>query len=407
MSVSRSRARRPALESLDGRVLLSGLSPQQVSHAYGLDAIRFNVNGQSVKGNGSGQTIAIVDAFHDPYLASDLHRFDQAYGLADPTLTVVNQAGRWTDDGWAGEEALDVELAHAIAPGANIVVVEAWSDSIDDLMAAVDTARRMPGVSTVSMSWGGPEFRGQTSYDTYFTTPTGHNGVTFLSASGDEGSWGGAEWPSSSARVLSVGGTSLRINTAGNYLSESVWSGTSGGYSRFVSEPSFQRALQVSGRRSTPDVAFNANPNTGVSVYSTDPSTGWGSWYTVGGTSLGAPAWAAIVAIADQGRALAGKGTLDGATQTLPALYASPSGAFHKVGGVTTTGLGTPNGAAVVNDLVSTFGPLTRQAVRPSTVSKSSLKPVVTAKETSVPLVLTPWTPETMAIRWDRKGRAV
>jgi hypothetical protein len=118
-----------------------------------------------------------------------------------------------------------------------------------------------------------------------------------------------------------------------------------------VTEPAYQRSLQSTSRRSTPDVAFDADPNTGVAVYTTTPSTGRGSWYQVGGTSLGALAWAAIIAIADQGRAATGLGSLDGATQTLPALYRLPSSDFHKPGGVTATGLGTPNGAALVNGL--------------------------------------------------------
>ncbi len=412
MTAASRRARRPSVESLDGRVLLSGLTPQQVTHAYGLDAIRFNLNGQSIVGDGTGQTIAIVDAFHDPYLLSDLRRFDQLYGLPDPTVTIVNQAGAATDDGWAGEEALDVEWAHAIAPGAKIVVVEARSDSVNDLLAAVDTARRMPGVSTVSMSWGASEFRGQLGYDGYFSTTAGHNGVTFVAASGDEGRWGGAEWPASSARVLAVGGTSLRVNSAGTYLGETVWSGTSGGYSRLVSEPTFQRSLQTSGRRSTPDVAFDADPYTGVSVYSTDPSSGRGSWYAVGGTSLGAPAWAAIVAIADQGRALSGKGTLDGATQTLPILYSLPASDFHKVGNVTTTGLGTPNGASIINHLVASVGPAsTRQVVSRSTIHRAAstvqTAAVATVNDTQTK-DLTPWVPDLSSSTWGwgRKGRA-
>jgi hypothetical protein len=131
--------------------------------------------------------------------------------------------------------------------------------------------------------------------------------------------------------VLAVGGTTLSVDALGDYLGELAWSDSGGGSSPFEPEPGYQAAAQSSGHRSTPDVAFLGDPNTGVAVYETPPRGGTGSWITVGGTSLGTPAWAAIVAIVDQGRALAGKGSLDGPTQTLPALYSLPSADFHSV----------------------------------------------------------------------------
>jgi hypothetical protein len=329
------------------------LTPALLTHAYGLDAITFNANGQVIKGTGSGETIALVDAFHDPFISADLQTFDQAYGLPNPSFNQVDLAGARINSGWAQEEDLDVEWAHAIAPGANIIVVEARSDSTRDLLAAVDVARNQPGVVAVSMSWGGGETANEQSYNNHFVTPAGHTGVTFITASGDNGPAGGAEWPGVSARVLSVGGTTLQVDSGGNYQNESAWYGSSGGNSQYVSEPAFQLSAQSSGRRTTPDVAFDADPNTGVAVYNTDPAIGIASWVQVGGTSLGAPAWAAIIAIADQERAANGKGSLDGATQTLPTLYSLPSSDFHQVGSLTTTGRGTPNGAALVNDLAA------------------------------------------------------
>ncbi len=116
--------------------------------------------GTTVKGDGTGETIALIEMYHDPNLASDLHTFDQQYGLPDPTLDVINQAGNQTDNGWALEESLDVEWAHAIAPGANILVVEAapgrtmTRKQLQNLMTAVNTASTTPGVAVVSMSWG-------------------------------------------------------------------------------------------------------------------------------------------------------------------------------------------------------------------------------------------------------------
>ncbi len=112
------RSLRPHLEPLDDRCLLSGYTPAQLTHAYGLDAIAFRTSaGAIVPGDGSGETIALIEADHDPSLASDLHVFDQANGLPDPQLAIEDQAGARTNATWASEETLDVEWAHAIAPG--------------------------------------------------------------------------------------------------------------------------------------------------------------------------------------------------------------------------------------------------------------------------------------------------
>jgi hypothetical protein len=413
---------RPHLDQLDDRCLLSGyspvsptgLTPAQITTAYGLNAITLtSSSGSTVTGNGSGETIALIEAYHDPNLASDLNTFDQAYNLPTANLTVVDQAGSQTNSGWAGEEALDVEWAHAIAPGANILVVEAKSQNLQDLLNAVNTARNTAGVNVVSMSWGFPEMPNESSYDSYFTTPAGHVGITFIAASGDSGA---VEYPSASPNVLSVGGTTLTLSSTGGYQSESAWYASGGGYSQYEAEPSYQASVQTTGMRSVPDVAFDGDPNTGVEEYETDPGARSGSWQVVGGTSVGAPSWAGIIAIVDQGRALAGKGSLDGPTQTLPTLYAAPSTDFHTVaassssfpegggnfgfggfggfdpfggfGGFdesssfgwslfgfgstssgsssgatanTSTGLGTPNGQSLINDLVTstTTTPLT------------------------------------------------
>jgi subtilase family serine protease len=328
---------RPLLDQLDDRCLLSGYSPApstgytpaQLTSAYGLNAIAFtSSSGSTVKGDGSGETIALIEAYHDPNLASDLKTFDQAYNLPTANLMVVNQAGSQTDSGWTGEESLDVEWTHAMAPGANILVVEAKSQNLQDLLNAVNTARNTAGVSVVSMSWGFSEMSNEASYDSYFTTPAGHVSITFIAASGDSGT---VEYPSASPNVLSVGGTTLTLSSSGTYQSESAWYDSGGGYSRYEAEPSYQASVQTTGLRSTPDVAFDADPNTGVQSYETDSGSKQGSWQVVGGTSVGAPSWAALIAIVDQGRALVGKGSLDGATQTLPSLYAAPSTDLHAI----------------------------------------------------------------------------
>ncbi len=350
------RRLRPAVDRLDDRCLPSGLTPAVLEHAYGLDSVSFNTPGGAVKGDGTGQTIALIEAFHDPTLASDLQVFDQTYNLPAPPLDVVNLGGQQSNPSWGVEESLDVEWAHAIAPGATLVVVEANSQSLQSLLAAVNVARNIPAVDVISMSLGFPEATYHAS--AALTTPPGHIGITFVGASGDSGMAAGSEWPAVSPDVLAVGGTSLYVNGAGGYVSEVAWSGSGGGQSHTVAEPSYQRTFQSTGRRGTPDVAFDGDPNTGVEVYQTSPYTGLGSWQIVGGTSLGTPAWAAIIAIADQGRALQGKGSLNGATQTLPTLYVLPPSDFHSVatnhpGRAGATGLGSPNGGPLIADLVA------------------------------------------------------
>jgi subtilase family serine protease len=344
----------------------AGFSPQQISQAYGFNQIYFD-NG-AIKGDGSGQTIAIVDAYNQPDIASDLQIFDATYGLpAPPSFSVVNENGGSSlpasDQGWGLEISLDVEWAHAMAPGAKIVLVEVNSSSYADLMAGVNYARNLPGVSVVSMSWGSSEFYGESSYDSYFTTPAGHQGITFVASSGDAGSAGAPEYPSVSPNVLAVGGTQLTTDSAGDYVSEVGWSGSGGGVSTLESQPSYQQGVvtRSSAYRAVPDVAYNGSPNSPFAVYDT---SSYGGWIEVYGTSAGAPQWAALVAIADQGRALEGQGSLDGGSQTLPAIYQLPQSDFHDItsgsnGGYSAgpgydlvTGRGSPLANLVVAGLV-------------------------------------------------------
>ena len=347
----------------------TGYSPAQLRQAYGFDKITFN-NG-TVTGDGSGTTIAIVDAYDDPNIAADLHQFDVKFGLTDPTLNKVNETGGAKlptgDTGWSEEISLDVEWAHAMAPKANILLVEAASNSMSDLMTAVNYAAGAAGVVAVSMSWGGGEFPGENSYDGYFTTPANHGGVTFIASSGDSGAPVG--YPAISPNVLSVGGTSLHLNSQGGFSSESGWSGSGGGISGYESQPSYQKGVvtQSTTYRTNPDVAYDADPNTGFSVYDSYGAKTGTPWIQLGGTSAGAPQWAALIAIADQGRALAGKTALNGPTQTLPALYALSASDFHDATSGTSaghprysaaagydlvTGRGSPVANSIVSDLV-------------------------------------------------------
>ena len=215
-------------------------TPHQIRMAYGLEDASGNplVKLGGIVGDGTGQTIAIIDAYDDPALVSstspnfntsDLHIFDAQYGLPDPpNFLKLNQRGgtRYpsANAGWATEEALDVEWAHVLAPGANIVLFEANSNYDTDLFATVAEASvwaggaGVPPVSVVTHELGSTAKRIQseeTTYDSYFTTPSGHIGITFLASTGDSGAPG--EYPAFSPNVVAVGGTSLYLNTDNSY----------------------------------------------------------------------------------------------------------------------------------------------------------------------------------------------
>jgi hypothetical protein len=325
--------------------------------AYGVSQISFN----GTAGNGAGQTIAIVDAYNDPNIIADANSFSSKFGLQQfnvsggPALSVLNENGGTALPGnaspgtWDVEEALDVEWAHSIAPNANIILFEASSNSYSDLFTAVSTASDYAGVSAVSMSWGGGEFSSESGYDSYFLTPSGHQGVTFLASTGDNGTPAG--YPALSPNVVAVGGTSLGVDSSGDYLGESAWADGGGGISAYESQPSYQTG-HVNGTSSTnrtvPDVSMDADPNTGVYVLDSYD----GGYWQVGGTSLSAPMWAGLIAIANQGRALQGESSLNGLTQTLPTLYSLPSSDFHDI----TTGSNGTYSATAGYDLATGLG---------------------------------------------------
>ncbi len=342
LSLNRPTGLSPASSNSPG-----GLTPAQMRKAYGVDVTKFG----NIVADGSGQTIAIVDAFDDPNIASDLAAFDTAFGLqAPPAFTKLNQGGGATPpasaakfpaaDAWAVEISLDVEWAHVMAPNASIVLVEANSTSSLDLYAAVDTARRLPGVTTVSMSFAGDESSGNSTYDLHFTTPIGHVGVTFLAASGDWGSKSKSnanlttvEYPAASPNVVGVGGTHLNVDALGAYTSESAWSGSGGGTSLYAPQPAYQNGVvtQTATKRAVPDVSIDADPGSGVPVYDSYDFGSANPWATYGGTSLSSPMWAGIVALVDQGRVINGLQPLDGPSQTLPKLYSLPATDFHDI----------------------------------------------------------------------------
>jgi subtilase family serine protease len=269
----------------------TGLSPGTIKAAY-----NFGTSNTA----GAGKTIAIVDAYDAPNIESDLSVFSNQFGLpacttANGCFKKVNQSGGTNyprvDSGWALEIALDVEWAHAVAPGAKILLVEASSASFTNLLIAEDYAKTH-GAQYVSNSWGAPEFSSETSYDAHFS----QSGVTFFVSSGDNGT--PAEYPSSSHNVVSVGGTTLAIDGAN--ITETGWSGSGGGCSLYESPPSGQStgSVNCAGKRGTPDISLDADPNTGVSVYDSTSTGGQSGWFRVGGTSASSPMVAAASAVA-------------------------------------------------------------------------------------------------------------
>jgi hypothetical protein len=377
-----SRSVRFSLESLDDRCLLSTITPTEMTAAYGLNLL----DGKSTS-NGTGQTIAIIDFSYNSYVSGDLQTFDTAEKQQAANLTVVQRpqfqgdqalSGAALQDAWI-EEAMDVEWAHVIAPGASLLLIETYTNTNQDIIDAVNYARQQSNVSVVSMSFGESETASlDKPYDSDFTTPSKHIGMTFVAATGDYGSTNGGtsnviEWPAASPNVVAVGGTTLELNSNGSYLSETGWSvgsdswspssATGGGISKYETEPSYQMAAQQTGYRTTPDVSMDADPATGVSVVYHNSNNGT-QQTTVGngGTSLAAPMFAGLISIADEVRVENNLGTLDGPSQTLPYLYADPT-AFHDIttgtnGGYVAepgydevTGLGTPKGALPIAQL--------------------------------------------------------
>jgi subtilase family serine protease len=275
-----------------------GYGPSQLQSAYNLTSASAS--------DGSGRTIALVDAYNDPTAASDLAAYRSAAGLpAVPSFEQVNQNGATsplpatapTDDDWTLEESLDLDMASAICPECNIVLVEATNDSGDGLYIAENTAAGLAGY--VSNSWGGTESSTDTTYDSeYFD----HPGDVITASAGDSDY--GVIYPSTSPNVVSVGGTSLSTASNSRGWTESVWNdgggeGTGSGCSSYEPEPSWQTALDLpSGcsKRIANDTSADADPDTGLAVY--DTSNDNGGWNEVGGTSASSPMVAAMFALA-------------------------------------------------------------------------------------------------------------
>lgn len=272
----------------------AGLGPAQFRGAYSLPSAA-----------PVPQTIAIVDAYDHPNIASDLNTYSTQFGLplcnsANPCFRKVNQSGAASplpksNSGWALEIALDVEVAHAICPNCKILLVEANSNSLSDLAAAVKTAAKL-GATEISNSYGGSEF--STELSAAYAAPYNQPGVAVTVSSGDNG-YGSFGFPAALSSVITVGGTTLTLGAGNTYGSESVWSGAGSGCSSYVSAPSWQSFLGAcAGKRGTADVAAVANPNTGAAVYNSVKYQGRSGWLQIGGTSLSAPLIAGVYALA-------------------------------------------------------------------------------------------------------------
>lgn len=342
-------------------VATPGFAPASLMQAYSFLPA-------AVTKKGKGQTIALIEAYDDPNAEADLATFNAQFGL--PACTTANGCFKLIyatgihppadTIGWSNETAIDTQWAHAIAPAANIILVEAQSASLGDLITGVDAAVQN-GATVVSMSWVSSEGPDEGVTDTHFNV----TGVTFVAATGDTGH--GVSYPAASPYVVAVGGTTLTTNPDGSWASETAWSGSGGGSSRYETEPSYQAAVQTTGQRTVPDVSYDGDPNTGVPSYSSYVcgacKTGWLQW---GGTSIGTPQWAALFAIANAVRVNDGRATL-----TEPHLILYPIGEtyFHDITSGTNgscgrgctaatgydlvTGLGSPIGHTLVHQLVS------------------------------------------------------
>jgi subtilase family serine protease len=279
----------------------------QLQSAYGLTGLAST--------NGAGKTVAIVDAYDDPNAAKDLAAYRAAEKLptigscapsaiaasTSPCFAKVNQAGVAGsypngNTGWAEEISLDLDMVSAVCPNCNILLVEATSNSLTNLGAAVTTAAGF-GPVAIGNSYGGPEFSSESSFAQTYYAPAG---IAVTASSGDNGY--GVEFPAAAASVIAVGGTSLRQQSGGGWT-QTVWSGAGSGCSAYVAKPSWQHDTAGCSRRTVADVAAVADPNTGVKVYDSYNEPGW---MVFGGTSASAQIIAGVYGLAGHGASNAG-----------------------------------------------------------------------------------------------------
>jgi hypothetical protein len=389
-------------------------TPAQIRAAYGLPtlpAVGAAPTASQAAELGAGQTIYIVDAMHDPNAAAELAAFNQKFGLPtcstkaytttplpaaaksgcefavvySTTTGAITSTPPVYDAGWAGEIALDIQWAHAIAPMARIVLIEAPDAGVGTLTNAVRLANAM-GSGIVSMSFGAPEGSWMSNYDAAFNG----SGMLYLAATGDYGAE--VEWPSVSDKVIGVGGTSLSYAGGGTPRYETVWSGTGGGSSSYVALPTYQNGMGVLSR-TVADVAFNADPYTGQFVAIISPGSSTVNWGSYGGTSISTPQWAGLLAVTNAVLIANGRTPVAQAHSLLydslwdaPSLYYSAfqdvtsgnngtcSACFASSGYDRPTGFGTPNGVAFINAVLGLQAPPSPPAVSSATINGNAYK---------------------------------
>lgn len=305
------------------------LTPQEMRAAYGVEPLL-------QKGfTGKGQTVVDIVSFGGPTLQQDLDTFDQQFGLPALKLQIISPLNEPIQDpygdraGWEQETELDIEIIHAIAPDAQIVVLTSpvaeteGTMGLPEFLQLEQYAIQHHLGNIISQSWGASELTLQDQqsqqelqkWNSFFQQATTQQGITFFASSGDAGA---AEYTDMASKhlgavpatsfppddpwVTAVGGTTLTQN--GTAWNETVWNSgngaSGGGFSRFFQTPDYQKTLPAAtlsalqNRRGVPDVAGDADPNTGLATYLA------GQWTQAGGTSASAPLWAGIMAIADQ-----------------------------------------------------------------------------------------------------------
>ncbi|MGB9185708.1 MAG: Ig-like domain repeat protein [Solirubrobacteraceae bacterium] len=338
----------------------NGYTPGDLWSAYGLGSL---ATLSATGGPGTGQTVAIVDAYDDPNIEADLGTFNTTYGLpacttANGCFTKVGQTGTPTlpnpNAGWAGEISLDVEAVHSLCPDCKVLLVEANSNSNADLGAAVNEAVTL-GATEVTNSYGGAE-----NSDPNFAAAFKHSGVPITASAGDQGyyNWTNpgqgtrANVPAALPDVVAVGGTSLHLTSAGTRSSETVWNNNTGppnlgaggdagggGCSALFAAPTWQSSVPgysaagCGGKRLVSDISAIADPYTGFDTYDSYQASGWA---TSGGTSLSSPVIAAMFALVG-----GGQGVTDPAQTLYSQLTNDPSALYD----VTTGGNGFCYGA--------------------------------------------------------------
>jgi subtilase family serine protease len=336
----------------------NGYGAADLQNAYALTS--------AAASGGHGATVVIVDAFDDSTAASDLAVYRKTMGLPATTSCVrtstsiasskptrpcfakVNQKGGTSyphkNGGWAEEISLDVDMASAICPNCNILLVEASNASFQNLATAVAYASKLKGVVSISNSYGGSDSKNMAAYEQAVTTY--HKAVT--ASTGDNGF--GVEAPASYSHVVAVGGTRLVHDSSARGWVETAWGGAGSGCSTINADVWQDNSVSGCARKATGDVSAVADPGTGVAVYDSTAFQGYVGWLVFGGTSVSSPIIASVYALANNVGGAAGQWTwshasaLNDVTSGSNGTCSTPQWCTAGPGWDGPTGLGTPNG---------------------------------------------------------------